>query len=44
MSGGNYLRNLRITLASGDVTSLDFTDSMAVTDLTPAEQQLFGAP
>jgi outer membrane lipoprotein-sorting protein len=44
MSGGNYLRTLRITLASGDVTSLDFTDSTAVTDLTPAEQQLFGAP
>jgi len=44
MSGGNYLRTLRITLASGDVTSLDFTDNAAVTDLTPAEQQLFGAP
>ena len=44
MSGGDYLRTLRITLASGDVTSLDFTDSTAVTDLTPAEQQLFGAP
>jgi outer membrane lipoprotein-sorting protein len=44
MSGGNYLRTLRITLASGDVTSLDFTDSTAVTDLTAAEQQLFGAP
>ena len=44
MSGGNYLRTLRITLASGDVTSLDFTDSTPVTDLTPAEKQLFGAP
>lgn len=44
MSGGDYLRTLRITLASGDITSLDFTDSTAVTDLTPAEQQLFGAP
>jgi outer membrane lipoprotein-sorting protein len=44
MSGGTYLRTLRITLASGDVTSLDFTDSTVVTGLTPAEQQLFGAP
>ena len=44
MSGGGYLRTLRITLASGDVTSLDFADSTTVTDLTPAEQRLFGAP
>jgi outer membrane lipoprotein-sorting protein len=44
MSGGAWLRSLRITLASGEITNLDFTDSTAVTDLTPAEQQLFGAP
>jgi outer membrane lipoprotein-sorting protein len=44
MSGGGYLRSLRITLANGDVTSLDFADSATVTELTPAEQQLFGAP
>jgi outer membrane lipoprotein-sorting protein len=44
MSGGNYLQSLRITLASGDITALDFADTVAVTSLTPAEQQLFGAP
>jgi outer membrane lipoprotein-sorting protein len=43
MSGGSYLRTLHITLANGDVTTLDFSDSATVTDLTPAEQQLFGA-
>jgi outer membrane lipoprotein-sorting protein len=44
MSGGSYLRTLRITLANGDVTTLDFSDSTTVTELTSAEQQLFGAP
>jgi outer membrane lipoprotein-sorting protein len=44
MSGGSYLRTLCITLANGDVTTLDFADSTTVTDLTPAEQQLFGVP
>jgi len=44
MSGGSYLRTLRITLANGDVTTLDFSDTAKVTDLTSAEQQLFGAP
>lgn len=44
MSGGNYLQSLRITLASGDITSLEFADTASVTDPTPAEQQLFGAP
>jgi outer membrane lipoprotein-sorting protein len=44
MSGSSYLQSLRITLASGDVTTLDFADTTAVTELTPAEQQLFGAP
>ena len=43
MNGGSYLRTLRITLANSDVTTLDFADSATVTDLTPAEQQLFGA-
>jgi outer membrane lipoprotein-sorting protein len=44
MSGGSYLRSLHITLANGDVTTLDFSDTTAVTELTSAEQQLFGAP
>ncbi|WP_175948542.1 LolA family protein [Burkholderia pyrrocinia] len=44
MNGGSYLRSLNITLANGDVTTLDFSDSTTVTDLTSAEQQLFGAP
>ena len=44
MSGGDYLQSLRITLANGDVTRLDFAKSAAVADLTPAERSLFGAP
>jgi hypothetical protein len=44
MAGGDYLQTLRITLANGDITTLDFTDSTTVTELTPAEQKLFGAP
>lgn len=44
MDGGDYLQSLRITLANGDVTKLDFTKSMAVTELTAAERSLFGAP
>ncbi|MFC0399280.1 outer membrane lipoprotein carrier protein LolA [Paraburkholderia rhizosphaerae] len=43
MSGGAYLQTLRITLASGDVTQIDFTGSTAVNALTPAERALFGA-
>jgi hypothetical protein len=42
MSGGAYLQHLRITLANGDVTQLDFTHSSAVDALTPAERTLFG--
>ncbi|ASV98420.1 LolA family protein [Paraburkholderia aromaticivorans] len=44
MSGGDYLQNLRITLANGDVTQLEFTKSAAVTELTAAERGLLGAP
>ncbi|OLL30200.1 hypothetical protein BTH42_18790 [Burkholderia sp. SRS-W-2-2016] len=44
MSGGDYLQNLRITLANGDVTQLDFAHSAAVAEPTPAERNLFGAP
>ncbi|PQV52126.1 outer membrane lipoprotein carrier protein LolA [Paraburkholderia sp. BL21I4N1] len=44
MSGGDYLQSLRITLANGDVTTLDFARSAAVAELTPAERGLLGAP
>lgn len=44
MSGGDYLQSLRITLANGDITQLDFTKSAAVSDLTAAERGLLGAP
>jgi hypothetical protein len=44
MSGGDYLRTVRVTLANGDVTQLDFADSVVVKQLTPAERALFGAP
>ncbi|MFM0005908.1 outer membrane lipoprotein carrier protein LolA [Paraburkholderia dipogonis] len=44
MNGGDYLQRLRITLANGDVTQLDFTKSAAVTELTAAERGLLGAP
>ncbi|WP_114810627.1 outer membrane lipoprotein carrier protein LolA [Paraburkholderia kururiensis] len=43
MSGGDYLRTLRIAHANGDVTQLDFEGSAAVSELTPAEHALFGA-
>jgi len=44
MSGGDYLQRLRITLANGDITQLEFTKSAAVTELTTAERGLLGAP
>ena len=44
MGGGDYLQSLRITLANGDVTKLDFTKSEAVTEPTAAERSLLGAP
>jgi outer membrane lipoprotein-sorting protein len=44
MSGGDYLQALRITLANGDVTRIDFARSAAVSELAPAERTLFGAP
>jgi outer membrane lipoprotein-sorting protein len=44
MNGGDYLQRLRITLANGDVTQLDFTKSATVTELTAAERGLLGAP
>jgi hypothetical protein len=44
MDGGDYLQSLRITLANGDVTQLDFTKSEAVTEPAAAERSLLGAP
>jgi outer membrane lipoprotein-sorting protein len=44
MSGGDYLQTLRITLANGDVTKLEFANSTAVAEPTPDERNLFGAP
>lgn len=47
MSGGDYLQSLRITLANGDVTQLEFTKSAAVSgpsELSAAERGLLGAP
>jgi outer membrane lipoprotein-sorting protein len=42
MSGGQYLRTLRITLANGDTTRIDFTNSTAISGLAPAERALLG--
>jgi hypothetical protein len=42
MNGGDFLQSLRITLANGDVTQFDFSGSAEVSELTPADQQLFG--
>ena len=44
MEGGAYLQTLRITLANGDVTLLDFTDNQAIDALSPADHALFEAP
>ena len=44
MSGGDYLQALRITLANGDVTRIDFANSAAVSELPTADRTLFGAP
>jgi outer membrane lipoprotein-sorting protein len=43
MNGGDYLQSLRITLANGDITKLDFAKSAAVSEPTPAERSLLGA-
>ena len=44
MNGGDYLQSLRITLANGDITKLDFAKSAAVSEPTSAERSLLGAP
>ncbi|MEA3083927.1 MAG: hypothetical protein QOC89_1624 [Paraburkholderia sp.] len=43
MNGGDYLQSLRITLANGDITKLDFAKSTALAEPTPAERSLLGA-
>lgn len=43
MDGGDFVQTLRITLANGDTTVIDFTHSEAVTELTPAERAQFEA-
>jgi len=44
MTGGAFLRSLRIDLANGDVTRIEFTKSEAADDLPPAERTLLSAP
>ncbi|SAK82982.1 signal peptide protein [Caballeronia hypogeia] len=43
MTGGAFLRGLRIDLASGDVTRIEFTKSEAADDPSPAERSLLDA-
>ncbi|MDR5735792.1 outer membrane lipoprotein carrier protein LolA [Caballeronia sp. LZ025] len=44
MKGGAFLQSLRIELANGDVTQIDFTQSEALDDVPAAERGLLGAP
>ncbi|CAH2791925.1 MAG: FIG027190: Putative transmembrane protein [uncultured Paraburkholderia sp.] len=44
MSGGDYLQSLRIALANGDTTQLEFSRSETVSEPAPAERTLLGAP
>lgn len=44
LDGGDFLQRLRITLANGDVTQFEFSDSAEVTELTPADRKLLGTP
>ena len=43
MTGGEFLQTLRITLANGDVTQIEFAKSEAINDLAPGERTLLGA-
>jgi outer membrane lipoprotein-sorting protein len=43
MTGGEFLQTLRITLANGDVTQIEFAKSEAISDLAPNERTLLGA-
>ncbi|WJF91337.1 outer membrane lipoprotein carrier protein LolA [Paraburkholderia bonniea] len=44
LSGGNDLHSVRISLANGDLTQMDFTDSVAAGVLSAAERTQLGAP
>ncbi|SAK58287.1 signal peptide protein [Caballeronia catudaia] len=44
MTGGAFLKSLRIDLASGDVTRIEFTKSEAADELPSAERTLLSAP
>jgi len=43
MTGGEFLQTLRITLADGDVTQIEFAKSEAISELAPGERTLLGA-
>ncbi|MPW19054.1 outer membrane lipoprotein carrier protein LolA [Paraburkholderia sp. CNPSo 3157] len=43
MTGGEFLQTLRIALANGDVTQIEFAKSEAVSELAPGERTLLGA-
>jgi outer membrane lipoprotein-sorting protein len=43
MMGGEFMQTLRITLANGDVTQIEFAKSEAISDLAPNERTLLGA-
>lgn len=44
MSGGDFLQSLRIALANGDTTQLEFSKSEAVSEPAADERSLLGAP
>ncbi|SAL46071.1 signal peptide protein [Caballeronia arvi] len=44
MTGGAFLKSLRIDLANGDVTRIEFTKSEATDELPSAERTLLSAP
>ncbi|MEM5435186.1 outer membrane lipoprotein carrier protein LolA [Paraburkholderia diazotrophica] len=43
MTGGEFLQTLRIALANGDVTQIEFAKSEAVSEPAPGERTLLGA-
>jgi outer membrane lipoprotein-sorting protein len=43
MEGGDYLKTLRITLANGDVTQIEFANSRVVDELQQSERTPLGA-
>jgi Outer membrane lipoprotein carrier protein LolA-like len=44
MNGGDFLQGLRIVLANGDATQIEFTGSAPAGELSPAERAQLGAP